>query len=75
MHRNFCVWQLIDQEKIQDKCLSEDPKERIKAFKKFKSDFLLLPDKQKAWNDLIKLTKYYDYFGRKFLNRCPMEFN
>ncbi|AKB58981.1 HEAT repeat domain-containing protein [Methanosarcina barkeri] len=51
---------MIDQEKIHNQCISNDPKERNKALEQLESDFLLLPDKQKAWDYLIKLTSDKD---------------
>jgi HEAT repeat protein len=47
---------LIDQEKIHNKCLSDGPEERIKALKQLESNFILMPYKPKAWNDLLRLT-------------------
>ncbi|KKG32297.1 HEAT repeat domain-containing protein [Methanosarcina mazei] len=47
---------MIDQEKIHNLCLSEDPKELIKALKQLKDNFSTLLDKEQALNDLIKLT-------------------
>ena len=49
---------MIDQEEIHNKCLSKNPKDRIKALNQLRNNFSSLPDKQKAWNDLIKLTTY-----------------
>jgi hypothetical protein len=51
---------LIDQDEIHKQCFSEDPEQRIKALESLKYSFPLLPDKQQAWNDLIKL-----FFDRK----------
>jgi HEAT repeat protein len=47
---------LIDQKEIHNQCSSDNPTERIKGLKHLEYDFFLLPDKQQAWNDLIKLT-------------------
>ncbi|MDW5551212.1 HEAT repeat domain-containing protein [Methanosarcina sp.] len=47
---------MVDQEKIHNQCLSDDPKVLIHALEKFKSFFSLIPDKQQAWNDLHRLT-------------------
>jgi FOG: HEAT repeat len=46
---------LIDQEKIHNQCLSEDPTECIKAIEQLRDNFSLLSNKEQAWNDLIKL--------------------
>lgn len=46
---------MIDQEIIHNQCLSDDPEERVKALEQLRDNFLLLPDKQKSWNDLYKL--------------------
>ena len=51
---------MIDQEKLHNQCLSDNPKERIKAIKQLKDNFSLLTDKQKAWENLIKLTSDKD---------------
>jgi serine/threonine protein kinase len=50
------VWQLVDQEKIHNQCLSKDPEERISALDQIRDSLSSIPDKQQAWNDLIKLT-------------------
>jgi HEAT repeat protein len=47
---------LVDQEKIHNQCLSDDPEERIHALEELKIFFSSMPDKQQAWNDLIRLT-------------------
>jgi HEAT repeat protein len=47
---------LIDQEELHKQCFSYSSKKRTKALKELKDHFSLLPDKEKAWNDLIKLT-------------------
>ena len=47
---------MIDQDKIHQQCLSDDPEERIEGSKQLQSNFSLLPDKQKAWEDLHRLT-------------------
>jgi len=46
---------LIDQEKIHNQCFSDDPKERVPALDQLKY-FLSMPDKQKAWIYLVRLT-------------------
>jgi HEAT repeat protein len=48
--------QLIDQNEIHNQLLSNNSKDRLQALKQLRYNFLLLPDKQQAWNDLIKLT-------------------
>jgi HEAT repeat protein len=50
---------LIDQEKIHNKCFSDDPKERRRALDQLK-DFSSMPDKEQAWNDLHRLTSDED---------------
>ncbi|WP_052725731.1 HEAT repeat domain-containing protein [Methanosarcina barkeri] len=47
---------MVDQEKIHNQCLSDDPKERIHALEELKFYFSYMPDKQQAWNDLHRLT-------------------
>lgn len=47
---------MIDQEKIHNQCLSNDPNERKNGSYNLNSNFLPLPDKQQAWNNLIGLT-------------------
>lgn len=51
---------MIDQEKIHKKSLSEDSKERIEALEELESNFLVLPDKEKAWDDLCRLMEDED---------------
>lgn len=51
---------MIDQEEIHHQCLSDDPKERIKALEQLEGNFSLLLDKQQAWEDLHKLTNDED---------------
>ncbi|MHB8102562.1 MAG: HEAT repeat domain-containing protein [Methanosarcina sp.] len=55
---------MIDQEEIHNQCLSKNPNERIKALNKLEGNFSQLPDKQKAWCDLIKLTSDEDIYVR-----------
>jgi len=59
------VGQLIDQEEIHKQCLSKNPEERIKALNQLSDNFPSLPDKQQAWNDLIKLTNDEDSWVRR----------
>ncbi|WP_053228912.1 HEAT repeat domain-containing protein [Methanosarcina soligelidi] len=47
---------MIDQEEIRTQCLSNDPEERLKVLDQLRLNFLLFPNKQQAWNDLIRLT-------------------
>jgi HEAT repeat protein len=47
---------LIDQEEIHNQSLSDDWNEREEALDKLRDNFSSLPDKQQAWNDLIRLT-------------------
>jgi len=49
------VGQLIEQEKIHNLCLSDDPRDRIEGLSQLKSSFALLPETQQAWNDLHRL--------------------
>ncbi len=50
---------MVDQEKIHNQCFSDDPKERMLALDQLKY-FSSMPDKQKAWNDLHRLTNDKD---------------
>jgi HEAT repeat protein len=56
---------LVDQEKIHNQCLGNDPKERIHALDQLKDFFSSMPDKQQAWNDLLRLTNDEDSDVRK----------
>ncbi|WP_342304962.1 hypothetical protein [Methanolobus sp. ZRKC5] len=47
---------MINQEEIHNQCLSKDSKVRIKALNNLKHNFSLLPDKQKAWDNIVTLT-------------------
>jgi len=47
---------LIDQEEIHINCFSNNPIECIEGLRQLENNFLLLLDKQLAWNNLIKLT-------------------
>ena len=64
MHRIFGVWQLVEQEKLHNQCLSNDPKKRIHALEQLQILFSSMPDKQQAWNDLIKLINDKDIYVR-----------
>ncbi|HEY3362246.1 MAG TPA: hypothetical protein VGK06_10640 [Methanosarcina sp.] len=57
---------MVDQEKIHNKCLSENPKERRHALEKLTDNFLQLLDKQQAWNELIGLTYDENSFVRSW---------
>ena len=43
---------MVDQEKIHNQCLSDNPKKRIHALEELKIFFSSMPDKQQAFNDL-----------------------
>lgn len=47
---------MIDQEKIHQQCFSDNPKERIEGLEQLKDVFSHIPDQQKAWGDLHRLT-------------------
>ncbi|WP_255334373.1 HEAT repeat domain-containing protein [Methanosarcina sp. KYL-1] len=47
---------MIDQEKIHQQCLSDDPQVRYGATSALGSAFSHVPDKEQAWKDLIQLT-------------------
>jgi HEAT repeat protein len=51
---------LIDQEKIYDQCLSEDPEERIEALEQLEACFSLILDRKQAWIYLHRLTNDED---------------
>ncbi|WP_229390427.1 HEAT repeat domain-containing protein [Methanosarcina sp. DH2] len=51
---------MIDQEKIHNQCLNDDPKKRIYALRHLGLDFYQIPDKQQAWDDLHRLTNDED---------------
>ena len=51
---------MVDQEKIHNQCLIDDPKERIHALEELKNFFSFMPDKQQAWDDLHRLTNDED---------------
>lgn len=59
---------MIDQEKIHNQCLSEDPKELIKALNQLNNSFSSLPDREQAWKDLIKLTEYETIAVKEYAN-------
>ncbi|AAM06921.1 TPA: phosphorylase [Methanosarcina acetivorans] len=52
---------MIDQEEIHKQCFSDDPKKRVKAVEQLKDNFSLHSNKEKAWNDLIKLANSEDW--------------
>jgi HEAT repeat protein len=54
---------LVDQEKIHNQCLSNDPKERIHVLEQLHF-FSFKPDKRQVWNDLHTLTNDEDSFVR-----------
>jgi HEAT repeat protein len=51
---------LVDQEIIHNQCLSDNLEERKHALEELKIFFSSMPDKQQAWNDLIRLTNDED---------------
>lgn len=56
----YGVRQLRDQEDIHNQCLSKNQKECIKALNQLRNNISSLANKQKTWNDLIKLTNNKD---------------
>ncbi|AKJ37893.1 HEAT repeat domain-containing protein [Methanosarcina barkeri] len=50
---------MVDQEKIHNQCLSDDPEERIKAIEQL-HHFASLPNKKQAWDDYKRLTEDKD---------------
>ena len=61
---------MVDQEKIHNQCLSNDPKERIHALEELKNFFFFMLDKQQAWNDLHSLTNDKDHDVRSSASRA-----
>lgn len=55
---------MVDQEKIQNQCLSDDLEERIHALEELEDFFSIIPDKQQAWNVLLRLTNDQDSWVR-----------
>jgi HEAT repeat protein len=56
---------LIDEDEIHIQCFfNKDPKKSRKAIYLLKTKFLLLPNKQQAWNDLHRLTNDQNYWVR-----------
>jgi len=55
---------LIDQEEIHNQCLSDDPEKHIHALEELENSFSFMPDKQQAWNDLLRLTNDEDWHVR-----------
>ena len=51
---------MVDQEEIHNRCLRNDPKERIYALEQLDIFYSFMPDKQQAWNDLHTLTNDKD---------------
>lgn len=47
---------MIDQEDLLRKCFCDNPEESKKAVYKIGLEFGLLPDKQRVWDNLVKLT-------------------
>lgn len=59
---------LVNQEKIQTQCNSENQKERLDALEILTDNFSLMPDKQQAWADLVSLTNDKDILVRAYAN-------
>jgi len=57
---------LVDQEKIHNQCLSDGLEERKHALEELKIFFASMPDKQQAWDDLLRLTNDKDMFVRNY---------
>ncbi|HWQ48672.1 MAG TPA: HEAT repeat domain-containing protein, partial [Methanosarcina sp.] len=55
---------MVDQEEIYDQCLSNDPKKRMHALRQLKILFSSIPNKQQAWNGLLRLTNDKDWWVR-----------
>ena len=55
---------MIDQEKIHNQCLSDNLGEREEALGLLRYNLSSLPDKQQAWNDLIRLTNEENWMVR-----------
>ena len=47
---------MVDQAEIHRKAISSEVEERERALEQFYSNFAVLPDKQQAWGDIIRLT-------------------
>jgi hypothetical protein len=47
---------LVDQAEIHQKSLSDNVEDRIEAVDQLRNNFAILPDKEAAWKDLIRLT-------------------
>jgi len=54
-----CSWcrELIDQAGIHKQTLSSNPGERVNAVRKIGVNFVVLPDKDQAWNDFSRLAE------------------
>lgn len=59
---------MVDQEKIHNPCLSDNLKERIHALKELKNFLSFIPDKQQAWDNLLRLTNDEDSFVKSSSN-------
>jgi len=49
--------ELVDQAVIHEETLSSDPRERVKAVRKICVNFVVLPDKDQAWDDVRRLVE------------------
>lgn len=58
----YGVWQLIYQEEIHDQYLTKDPIKCVKESIKLIEDFSTKHDKEKVWDDLIKLQSVEDEY-------------
>lgn len=58
----------IPQAEIHEMTLSADIGRRQEAIEKFKENFFILPNKDQAWLDLIRLTRDQDRFVRSLSN-------
>jgi HEAT repeat protein len=62
---------LVDQEKIHNLSLCYDQEECFEAIRQLQDNFSSLPDKQQAWNDLIRLTND-GYSSVRFRAACAL---
>ena len=53
---------MVDQAEIHRKAISSEIKERIEAVGQLLNNFAVLPNKEQAWNDLIRLTQDEDSY-------------
>ncbi|WP_292374837.1 MULTISPECIES: HEAT repeat domain-containing protein [unclassified Methanosarcina] len=57
---------MVDQEKIHNQCMSNDPEERKHALEELNNFFSSMPDKQQAWDDILRLTNDIDMLVRNY---------